>query len=89
MSPACLALHAKNDLNDALHVTEPLRVQVVGNLNVFVVCPGDLEGKACGRELNEPQAEVARVGIVIVALDVADAAIIVLKLTLNEKIGMT
>ena len=89
MWTACLALHAKNDVNNALHVTEPLRVEVIGNLDVFMVCPGDLEGKACGCELNKPQAEVARVGIVIVGLDVADAAIIVLKLTLNEKMGMT
>jgi hypothetical protein len=34
------------------------------------------------------QPEVASVGIVIVGLDVADAAVIVLKLTLNDKIGV-
>jgi ABC transporter substrate binding protein len=81
-------LHAKNDAYDALHVTEPLRVQVVSHLDVSVVPPGDLEGEACGCELNEPQAEVAGVGIVIVGLDVADAAVIILKLTLNDKIGV-
>jgi hypothetical protein len=53
-----------------------------------VVFPGDLEGEACGCELNEPQAVVAGVGIVIEGLDVADAAIIILELTLNEKIGL-
>jgi hypothetical protein len=31
---------------------------------------------------------VASVGIVIVGLDVADAAVVVLKLTLNDKIGV-
>jgi len=81
-------LHAKNDVHNALHFTEPLRVQVVGHLDVFVVRPGDLEGEACGCELNEPQAEMAGVGVVIVGLDVADTAVIVLKLTLNDKIGV-
>jgi len=44
---AASALHAKNNMHDALHFTEPLRVQVVGHLDVFVVRPGDLEGEAC------------------------------------------
>ena len=82
---AASALHAKNNVHDALHFTEPLRVQLVSHLDVFVVRPGDLEGEACGCELNEPQAEVASIGIVIVGLDVADAAVIVLELTLNDK----
>ena len=81
-------MHAKNNVHDALHFTEPLRVQIVGHLDVFVVRPGDLEGEARGCELNKPQAEVASVGIVIVGLDVANAAVIVLKLTLNDKIGV-
>jgi hypothetical protein len=85
---AASALHAKNDVHDALYFTELLRVQVVGHLDVFVVRPGDLENKAGGCEFNETQAKVASVGIVTVGLDVADAAIIVLKLTLNDKIGV-
>ena len=80
--------HAKNDVHDAFDFTETLRVEVEGDLDVFVVLPGDLEGEACGCELNEPQAVVAGVGIVIEGLDVADAAIIILELTLNEKIGL-
>src|SRR5712691_11113684 len=80
--------HAKNDVYDAFDFTETLGVEVVGHLDVFVVLPGDLEGEACGCELNEPQAEVAGVGIVIEGLYVADAAIIILELTLNEKIGL-
>ena len=80
--------HAKNDVHDAFDFTETLRVEVEGDFDVFVVLPGDLEGEACGCELNEPQAEVAGVGIVIEGLDVADAAIIILELTLNEKIGL-
>jgi hypothetical protein len=52
-------LHAKDNVHDTLHFTEPLRVQVVGDLDVFVVRPRDLEGEACGCELNKPQAEVA------------------------------
>src|SRR6266478_4325175 len=80
--------HAKNDVHDAFDFTETLRVEVEGDFDVFVVLPGDLEGEACGCELNEPQAVVAGVGIVIEGLDVADAAIIILELTLNEKIGL-
>ena len=75
-------------MHDALHVNKPLRIQVVGHLDVFVVRPHNLEGEACGCELNEPQTEVAGVGIVIVGLDVTDAAVIVLKLALNDKIGV-
>src|SRR6266853_245320 len=73
------ALRAKNDVDDALNVIEPLRVQVVGHLDVLMVHPGDLEGEACWREPYEPQPEVAGIGIVIVGLDVADASVIVLK----------
>jgi hypothetical protein len=80
--------HAKNDVHDAFDFTEKLRVEVEGDFDVFVVLPGDLEGEARGCELNEPQAVVAGVGIVIEGLDVADAAIIILELTLNEKIGL-
>ena len=80
--------HAKNDVHDAFDFTETLRVEVEGDFDVFVVLPDDLEGEACGCELNEPQAVVAGVGIVIEGLDVADAAIIILELTLNEKIGL-
>ena len=85
---AASTLQAKNDVHNALHFNELLRVQVVGHLDVFVVRPGDLEGKACACELNKPQAEMAGVGVVIVDLDVADTAVIVLKLTLNDKIGV-
>ena len=82
------ALHAKNDAHDALHVIEALRVQFVGHLDVVVVCSRDFERKACGRKLEEPQREVAGVGIVIVCLDVADTSVIVLELTLNDEIGV-
>jgi hypothetical protein len=44
------ALHAKNDVNDAPHLIEPLRVQVVGHLDVLMVLPGDLESEARRRE---------------------------------------
>ena len=40
------------------------------------------------REPYEPQPDVARIGVVIVGLDVADATVIVLKLTLNDKVGV-
>jgi hypothetical protein len=49
---AASASRAKNDVHDALHFTEPLRVEVEAHLDVFVVCPGDLEGEACGGEFN-------------------------------------
>lgn len=71
------ALHTKDDVHDALHVSELLGLQVIGHLDVLVVRPSDLEGETCGCEFNEPQAEVAGVSIVIVGLDVADAAVIV------------
>jgi hypothetical protein len=44
------ALHARNDVNNAPHLIEPLRVQVVGHLDVLMVLPGDLEGEARGCE---------------------------------------
>jgi len=81
------ALHAKNDVHDALNVIEPLRVQVVGHLDVLMVHPGDLEGEACGREPYEPQPEVAGIGIVIVGSMLAHCRpFIVLKTAeLNDK----
>ena len=48
-------------------------MQVIGHFNEVVDRPGDLKSKTCGCELNEPEAEVASVGIVIVGLDVAKA----------------
>ena len=39
------ALHAKNNVHDALHFTEALRVQVIGHFNVFVGRPIDLKGE--------------------------------------------
>src|SRR6266404_3929969 len=51
LAPAAVsALHAKNDMHDALHFTEPFRVQFVSRLDVFVVGSGDLEGEARGCE---------------------------------------
>ena len=79
-------MHAKNDVHDALHVIEALRVQLVGHFDVAVVCSGDFECKACGRKFKEPRREVAGVGIVIVCLDIADTSVVVLELTLNDKI---
>jgi hypothetical protein len=53
LAPAAVsALHAKNDVHDALHFTEPFRVQFVGRLDVFVVGSGDLECEACGCEFD-------------------------------------
>jgi hypothetical protein len=49
---------------------------------------GDLESEARAGELDQFQAEVARVGIVIVSLDVADATVIVFELSLNEEVGV-
>ena len=80
-------MHPKNDVHDALHVIEALRVQLVGHFDVAVVCSGDFECKACGRKFKEPRREVAGVGIVIVCLDIADTSVIVLELTLNDEIG--
>ena len=79
-------MQAKDDVYDALDVIEALRVQLVGYLDVVVGCSGDFECKACGRKLKEPQREVPGVSIVIVCLDIADTSVIVLELTLNDKI---
>jgi hypothetical protein len=65
-----------------------LRVQLVSHFDVFVVSPGHLEREVCGCELNEAEPEVTGVAIMIVGLDVANAVVIVLKLALNEKIGV-
>ena len=75
-------------MHDALHFTGSLRIQFVGHLDVFMVGSGDLEREACGCEFDQLQPEVASIGVVIVGLDVADAAVIVLELTLNDKIGV-
>lgn len=83
---AVSALHAEDNVNDTLHHIELLRVQIVGHLDVTAFRPRDLEGEACRCELNESQTEVAGVGITIVGLDVANPAVIVLKLTLNDEV---
>jgi hypothetical protein len=44
-------LHAKNNVHDTLHFIELLRIQVVGDLDVFVVGSGDLEREACARPM--------------------------------------
>ena len=44
--------HTKNYVHDALHFTEPVRVQFVGHLDVFVVGSGDLERQARGCEFD-------------------------------------
>jgi hypothetical protein len=77
-------LHSKNNLHDTPHFTEPLRVEVVGDLDVFMVRPGDLESEACGCELNKSQAEVASVGIVIAGLNVPDSAVIVFNMSTRQ-----
>jgi len=81
----CGAAYTGPRLPAALHVIEALRVQFGGHLDVVVVRSGHFEGEACGRKLKEPQREVAGVGIVIVRLDIADISVIVLELTLNDK----
>jgi hypothetical protein len=82
------ASYAKNNVRDAPNFIEPLCIQIVGHLDEFVRRPGDLEGEACRSDLDQPQPEMASVGIVIMGFDIADTAVIVLKLTLNKKIGV-
>ena len=48
-------------------------VKVVGDLDVSMCRSDNLESEACACDLEQFQAEVARVGIVIVGLEVADA----------------
>ena len=79
-------MQAKDDVYDALDVIQALCVQLVGYLDVVVGCSGDFECKACGRKLTEPQREVPGVGIVIVCFNIADTSVVVLELTLNDKI---
>ena len=80
-------LRSEDDAHDALHVAEPLGVKVVGDLDVFMRRSGDLESKPRAGELDQLQAEVACERIVIVGLDVADAAVILFELSLNEEVG--
>jgi len=79
--------HTKYHAHDPLHFTEPFCWQFIGNFNVFVGRPGNLKCKARGCKLNEPQPKVASVGIMIVGLEVANATVIILKLTLHSQIG--
>jgi hypothetical protein len=83
---AASALHAENDMNDALHFVELLWVQVVSDLDVLVFRPPDFESETCQCELNKSQAEVASVGIMIVGFDIANTTVIVLNLPLNDEI---
>jgi hypothetical protein len=85
---AASALHAKDDVNYALHPAEPRRVERVGDLDHSIVRPVDLKGEPCGSEFNEAEAEVAGVLVGVVCLDVADAAVVVLELALNEQVGL-
>jgi hypothetical protein len=73
-------------VHNAPHLTEPLCTQFVGHLNIFVLLPDDLESETSGCELNESQAGVTGIGIMVVGFDVADTTIIVLELTLNDEI---
>jgi hypothetical protein len=62
--------------HDALHLSDPRRIKVVGDLDVSLVRTGDLESEPRAGEPDQFQAEVVRVGIVVVGLDVADATVI-------------
>jgi hypothetical protein len=79
--------YAKNKMHNALNFTKPLRIQAVGRLDVFIVRPAISKARRAGANSMSCRRK-STAGIVILGLDVADAAVVVLKLALNEKIRL-
>jgi hypothetical protein len=73
-------------VHDALHLVELSRVQGVGHLDMSVAFPLDRDEQSRGAKINQLEAVVADV-TVVVCLDVASPAIRCLELSLNDEIG--
>jgi hypothetical protein len=73
-------------VHDALHLVELSRVQGVGHLDMSVAFPLDRDDQLRGAKINQLEAVVADV-TVVVCLDVASPAIRCLELSLNDEIG--
>src|SRR5271165_1458374 len=73
-------------VHDALHFVELDLVEGAGHLDIRVACPLDRDGYVRGTKINQLQAVVAKVAVVM-CLDVASPAIRCLELPLNDEIG--
>jgi hypothetical protein len=79
---------AKNDPNDAPDFLKPLRIEREGYINPAICCPIDVEHQPRGGELDQAKPEVPGIPVGLMRLYIADAAIVVLKLALNEEVGL-
>jgi hypothetical protein len=80
--------HPENEANEALDLSEPLRIERKGYFNPAIRRPVDVEHEACGTELDQAEPEVPDIPVEFRRLDVTNAAIIVLELALNEEVRL-
>jgi hypothetical protein len=78
----------KNEANDALDLLEPLRIEREGYFNPEIRRPIDVEHEPRRSKLDQAELEVPSIPVGVMRLDVANAAIIVLELALNEEVGL-
>jgi hypothetical protein len=78
--------HAEDNAQDALDHAEPPRIECEGNIGLATCRPADFQQKPRCGELGQVQPEVPGIGVRLVRLDIADAAVLVLELALNESV---
>src|SRR5215472_1937380 len=83
-----LPLPAENEANDAFDLLEPSRIEREGYFNPAIHRPVDVEHEPRGGKLDQVEPEVPGIAVRLVRLYVANAAIIVLALALQEKVGL-
>src|SRR5215471_5612052 len=83
-----LPLPAENEANDALDLLEPSRIEREGYFNPAIRRPVDVEHEPRGGKLDQVEPEVAGITVRLVCFYVANAAIIVLELALQEEVGL-
>lgn len=79
---------AKDDPNDAPDFLKTLRIEREGYFNPAICCPIDVEHETRGCELDQAKPEVPGIPVWVMRLYIADATIVVLKLALNEEVGL-
>jgi hypothetical protein len=77
-----LSLPAEYKGNDAFDLLEPLRIEPEGYFNPAIRRPLDIEYEPRGGELDQSEPKMPGVLVGLVRLQVANAAIMVFKLTL-------
>ena len=82
-----LPLPAENEANDAFDLLEPSRIEREGYFNPAIRRPVDVEHEPRGGKLHQVEPEVPGIAVRLVRLYVANAAIIVLELALQEEVG--